>query len=160
MSAGEFCSGLVPLHPTEIRMRASSIAKVLVCLVFVLSAAGRLGAQAAPANETATQFYTRYLAAFQKATKMEQVLPFMSAARVTEYNGMPAEQKGGMLELIKMMAATNVKVTKEAAAGTGATLTVTGVDSMEKKPQYGTVTLVKEAGAWKIAEESWTNVKP
>ena len=85
-------------------MRASSIAKVLVCLVFVVSAAGRLGAQAAPANETATQFYTRYLAAFQKATKMEQVLPFMSATRVKEYNEFSAEQKSGMLEMVKMMA--------------------------------------------------------
>jgi len=160
MSAGEFCATLAPLQPVEIRMRATSIAKVLVCLVFVVSAAGRLGAQAAPANETATQFYTRFLAAFQKATKMEQVLPFMSAARVKEYNEMAAEQKGGMLELVKMMAATNVKVTRETAAGTGATLTVTGVDSMEKKPQYGTVKLVKEGGAWKISEESWTNVKP
>lgn len=141
-------------------MRATSIAKVLVWLVFVASAAQGLVAQTPPANETATQFYTRYLAAFQKATKMEQVLPFMSAARVKEYNEFPAEQKGGMLEMVKMMAPTNVKVTKEAAAGTGATLTATGVDSMEKKPQYGTVKLVKEGGGWKIAEESWTNVKP
>jgi hypothetical protein len=141
-------------------MRATSIAKMLVCLVFLVCAAQGLGAQAAPANETATQFYTRYLAVFEKATKMEQLLPFMSAARVKEYNATPAADRGGMFEIIKMMAPTNVKVTKEAAAGTGATLTATGVDSMEKKPQYGTLKLVKEGGAWKIADESWTNVKP
>jgi len=141
-------------------MRATSIAKMLVCLLFVISAAPVIGAQAPPANETATQFYTRYLAAFQKATKMEQILPFMSAERVTEFNNAPAEMKSGALEMFKMMAATNIKVTKEAATTSGATLTATGIDSMEKKPQYGTVTLVKEKGAWKISKESWTNVKP
>jgi hypothetical protein len=141
-------------------MRPTSIAKICVCLMFVVSAAAALGAQAAPANETATQFYTRYLAAFQKATKIEQLLPFMAADRAAEINKTPAAERADMFEFIKMVAATDVKVTKEVATATGATLTTTGVDSMEKKPQYGTVTLVKEKGAWKISKESSTNVKP
>jgi hypothetical protein len=128
--------------------------------MFVVSAAAAPGAQAPPANETATQFYTRYLAAFQKATKMEQILPFMSAARVKEYNDMPAAQKLDMMDFVKMMMATNIKVAKETATTAGATLTVTGVDSMEKKPQYGTIDLIKEGTAWKLSKESWTNVKP
>jgi hypothetical protein len=141
-------------------MRATSIAKVLVFMACVASAAIVLGAQAPPANETATQFYTRYAAAFQKATKIEQILPLMSASRVAEVNKTPAAERPQMFEFIKMMAATNVKVTKETANPKGATLTVTGVDPMEKKPQYGTVDLVKEGSAWKLANESWTNVKP
>jgi len=144
----------------EMSMRTAAIAKFCVCLMLVVTAAATLGAQAPPANETATQFYTRYLAAFQKATKMEQVLPMMSAAKIAEFNAAPAEMRNGALEMIKMMTASNIKVTKETPNAKGAVLTVTGVDPMEKKPQYGMVTLLKEGGAWKLSEESWTNVAP
>ena len=50
--------------------------------------------------------------------------------------------------------ATNVKVTKETLTPKGATLAVEGLDS-DKKKATGTVTVLKENGAWKIGEENW-----
>jgi hypothetical protein len=49
---------------------------------------------------------------------------------------------------------TGVKVLKETPTATGATLDVEGVGE-DKSKQTGTVTLVKEAGAWKVDKESW-----
>ena len=141
-------------------MRIAPMAKLCVCVLLVLTSMPVLGAQAPPANETGTAFYNRYQAAFAKATKVEQLTPFMTAASVKEMMADSPARRAEGLEMMKMMAMSNVKVTKEVAAGTGATLTVTGVDPMEKKPQYGTVTLIKEAGAWKISKESWTNLAP
>lgn len=140
-------------------MRMAPAARLVLCVMFLFVVCPALQAQRAPANETGTQFYMRYLAAFTKATKFDDILPFMSAERVKEANAMPAEQRADMLEFVKMMAPTNVKITNEKAAGAGATLTATAVDS-DKSPQYGTIDLVKEGGAWKISKESWTNQAP
>jgi hypothetical protein len=60
-----------------------------------------------------------------------------------------------MFEMIKMMGAlTNVKITKETRTATGATLTVTGLDS-DKKNTTGTIDIVQENGKWKLGQESW-----
>jgi hypothetical protein len=66
-----------------------------------------------------------------------------------------------MFEMIKMMSVlTDVKVTKETpAANGGATLVVTALDE-DKKPTYGTITVVREGGAMKIDRESWSNTAP
>lgn len=141
-------------------MRMAPAARLALCVMFLFVVSPELQAQRAPANETGTQFYTRYLAAFAKATKFEEILPFMSADRVKEANAMPADQRADMLGFVKMMAPTNIKITGEKADGTGATLMATGVDGMDKSAQYGTISLVKEGGAWKIAKESWSNQAP
>ncbi len=49
---------------------------------------------------------------------------------------------------------SGVKVLKETATATGATLDVEGVGA-DKAKKTGTITLVKEAGAWKVDKESW-----
>jgi hypothetical protein len=144
----------------EMSMRIARIAKLCLGLVLLASSVTALHAQAskAPANETATAFYQRYLAAFEKATKIEDVLPFMSAEHVKQVNDTPAGQRAEMFGLIKMMTGmnTDVKVTKETATPTGATLTLTGV-GMDKKPIKGTADLVKEGGVWKVDTETWNN---
>ena len=103
-------------------MRITSIGKLCVCLLLVAASVPALRAQApapAPANDTPTQFYTRYLGVFAKATKIEQVLPFMTAARVKEVNTMPADERPKMFEFVKMLTATDVKVTKATTTATG-----------------------------------------
>src|SRR4029079_3275563 len=91
-----------------------------------------LGAQA-PAGQTASQFYMTYRAAFDKATKMDDLLPFMSAEQVKMINGTPAAKRSQGFEIIKMMGTmTGVKVTREEKAGSGAKLTVEGLDSDKK----------------------------
>lgn len=134
-------------------------ALTLFCLsAVILTTAAPAWAQA-PATPTA--FYMQYRKAFDAAKKAEDVYPYMAAARKKQMEDTPAKDRAEMFEMIKMMSViTNVQVTKEApAANGGATLTVTALDS-DKKPTYGTITLVREGGALKVDKEAWSNTKP
>lgn len=61
-----------------------------------------------------------------------------------------------MLPLIIAMQPKDAKIVKGAVDGDTATLKVTGKDEGGGS-QYGTVTMVKEGGAWKLKKESWSN---
>jgi hypothetical protein len=63
----------------------------------------------------------------------------------------PADDRKMMFEMVKEMTAEQgpVKIVKETATANGAELAV------EAKGGSGTVTLVKEGGAWKVDKESW-----
>jgi hypothetical protein len=58
-----------------------------------------------------------------------------------------------MLPLIREMEPKNVKITGGAVDGERATLLVTAAD--EHETSTGTVTMVRERGAWKVADENW-----
>ena len=106
-------------------------------------------------EKTASQFYTEYRAAFDKAKKVEELLPYMSAQRRKQVESTPAAERAKMFEAIKIMGAlSSVKITKEARTGDGATLSVDALDS-DKAKTTGTITLVKEGGAWKVDKESF-----
>jgi hypothetical protein len=123
-----------------------------------LVAAFVLSALPATAQKTATQFYMDYQAAFAKAKTIDEILPFMSKERVAEVKAVPAGERAKMFEFVKMMAGEhkNVKVTKETKTATGYTLDVTATTS-DKTPATGTIDIVTEGGAMKIAKESWKN---
>lgn len=121
-------------------------------VVMLMSAAAPALAQA-----TATDFYTQYRKAFEAAKKIDELLPYMSAARRKQVEETPAAERAEMFELVKMMGQmTDVKVVKETPTANGATLTVTGVDS-DKTVMNGTITIIKEGGAFKLDKESWSN---
>ena len=121
-----------------------------------LIAAFVLSALPATAQKTATQFYMDYQAAFAKAKTIDEILPFMSKERVAEAKSVPAGERAKMFEFVKMMASEhkNVKVAKETKTATGYTLDVTATTS-DKKTATGTIEIVTEGGAMKIAQESW-----
>jgi len=107
-------------------------------------------------SETATQFYQKYLTAFEKAKKIEDILPFMAAENRKQAEQTPKDERDKMFGMIKILSHNNVKVLKEERAPDGKTiLTVEGIDS-DKNKGTGKVTLVKEGNAWKIGEESWS----
>jgi hypothetical protein len=113
----------------------------------------------APAAQTATQFYKTYQAACAKATKVDDLLPFMTADGKKQVEATPAAQRPQMFEMMKMMMSmhTNVTVVKEDHNADGsATLTLSAVDS-DKKKATGKVDLVKEGGGWKVGQESWSS---
>ena len=126
--------------------------------VFRIFALGVALAIAAPslagteqASQTGTEFYQAYRKAFAKAQKIEDILPFMAASRKAEMEKTPADERKMMFGMIKEMTAEqgDVKVLKETATKTGAELAV------QAKDGTGTITLVKEGGAWKLDKESW-----
>jgi hypothetical protein len=128
-----------------------------VSLGLALCAAALVVASLAAQTKTASQFYMDYRVAFDKATKIDDVLPYMSKQRVDQVAATPADERAKMFEMIKMMGTlTEVKVLKEAKSADGATLTVEALDP-DKKKTTGTIKVIKEGGAWKIDGESWSS---
>jgi hypothetical protein len=126
----------------------------VICLPMLLLVTASVFAQAATSP---SDFYLQYRKAFDAAKKIEDVLPFMSADTTKQIQATPPAERGQMFEMIKMMGTlTNVKITKETKTATGATLTVTAIDS-DKTPTIGMIEIVQEGGKWKLGKESWSS---
>ena len=131
-------------------MRTNRIGSVLIVPAFVFTASTMTLAQM---EKTPSQTYMEYHAALQKAKKIDDILPFMTAARRKEAASMPADMKDGMIGMIQEMGIQpGFKIVKEDKTATGATLMLEGVDKSKTKTSV-TVTMVREAGAWKIEKE-------
>ena len=124
------------------------------CLAATMLFAAAPASAQAPA--TASDFYLQYRKAFDAAKKVEDLLPYMSAATRKQIESTPAAERPQMFEMVKMMGAlTSVKIVKETRTPDGgATLTVTGIDP-DKQTTNGTITIVKEGAAFKLGRESW-----
>jgi hypothetical protein len=128
---------------------------MLVCRIFTLGLALAIAVPALASEEqssqSATEFYQAYRKAFAKAQKMEDLLPMMAANRRAQMEKTPADERTMMFGMLKEMTADqgDVKVLKETATANGAELAV------QAKNGVGTVTIVKEGGAWKLDKESW-----
>ena len=85
----------------------------------------------------------------------------MTSAAVKEIEAQTKEMgktpKDGM-EMMKVMAPSDVKLTDLKVDGKKAVLTATG--KQDKETMYGTVNLEEEKGEWKVGKQSWTNTKP
>ncbi len=64
--------------------------------------------------------------------------------------------KDGM-ELLKVMAATDVKFTNLKVDGKKAVLSATG--KQDQEVMYGSIDVQEENGQWKVGRQSWTNKK-
>lgn len=143
-------------------MRPISFRIVLTCLLVVvcICAAPALHAQgqgSAPAAETATEFYKRFHALVPTATSLDQLLPFWNAELIRQVNMQPPADRAQTLGFVQRIEAmtSNVRVLRETATPTGVTLDLEGVDATGKAI-IGTVTVVKEGGAWKLGgQEQW-----
>jgi hypothetical protein len=140
------------MRTARIASGSAALAVVLTCTAFAQ----------APAKQTATQFYVDYRAKFDKATKIEDILPYMSAKNVKQAEAQPKADRDKMFGVIKLLGAiSDLKVTKEEPAPDGGViLTAEGLspslsDPAKKDKQAGKITIVKEGGAWKVGEESW-----
>jgi hypothetical protein len=138
-------------------MRTSTLSRVVTALLLVmLAGAATFAQQPAGGQQTASQYYMAFRAAFDKAKTLDEVLPYMAAKNRAQVEATPAADREKMFGMIKIMnTLTGVKVIKETRnPDGGATLTVEGVDG-DKNKSAGTVDVVKEGGAWKIGQESW-----
>ena len=126
---------------------------VLVLSVLVM-APSPLAAQAT--QKSASAFYLEYRAAFLKAKTPEEVMPYMAARNRQQFEKTPPEARPKMFAMMKaaLDGLANVKVVEEETTEDGVTLSVEAIDANKKK-RTGTVELIKEGGAWKIAKESW-----
>jgi hypothetical protein len=94
--------------------------------------------------------YRGYLAALAAGdeTKLAKCVDAEHAAQMKD----PEFKK--MLKVIQAMEPKNVRIVRGSSDGNKATLEVTGKDGTETS--NGTVELVMEGGAWKLAKESWS----
>jgi hypothetical protein len=127
---------------------------VPTCLLAALFLASPAAPAIAQGDQTASAFYMNYRAAFDKAKTIDELLPFMSAARRKEIESTPAAERAKMFEMVKAFGAmSQVKVGSETKTANGATLAVSAVDSDKAKMQC-TITMLREANSWKIERES------
>jgi hypothetical protein len=134
-------------------MSLTRLAASLVASLMLVS----LVAQPAPAQtETASQFYMRYRAAFDKAKKIEDLTPFLSKKSIDMVNATPAAERPKFFEMMKMVGSlTDVKILKETKTADGAMLAVEALGP-DKQKTNGKVEVVKEGADWKLGNENWS----
>ena len=103
-----------------------------------------------------TAFYLAYRQAFDKATTIDELLPWVAKGRAEQIAKAPDTERREAFAMIKMFDdRTNVTVLKETPSDAGAELQVEGISAEGRGKATGVITLVKEAGAWRIERESW-----
>ncbi len=113
-------------------------------------------AQPAASYTNGSEFYLAYRVAFDKATSIDELLPWVAKGRAEQIAKAPPGERREAFEMIKMFDdRTNVKVVKETPSVGGAELQVEGISAESEGKATGVITLVKEGGAWKIERESW-----
>lgn len=103
-----------------------------------------------PAGGEPGKAYAVYLKNLN-AGDMKAVVGGFCAARAKEASADPDFKK--MFPLLREMQPRNIKVTGGAIDGTHATLLATGKDG--DTVSNGTITMVRENGAWKVEKEDW-----
>jgi hypothetical protein len=114
--------------------------------------------QTPPPAETATQIYLRYRSTVLNAKTVDEITAFWSDGLMDGFNLTREARKPATLETVKRMESrfTDVRVVREEATADGVTLSLDGIGP-DKTPMTGTINLVKENGAWKIAgQEQWS----
>lgn len=94
--------------------------------------------------------YRDYLAAL-KAGDLAKLAKSVDAQHAAQMKSPDFKE---MLKMIQAMEPTNIRITRGAVDGSKATLEVAGKDG--DQTSTGTIDLVMEGGAWKLANESWS----
>jgi len=108
------------------------------------------------ANEkTPTQAYLEYCAAVTKATKLSDILPYLSAAYRGMLESRPKEDHAVWLKNLKEDIMKDIKVTGETISGKTCRLEAIGT-SKRGNTMKGKIILVKEGTSWKLDEQFWS----
>jgi len=99
--------------------------------------------------------YKKYLDAAGKATKPDALFPFVSSEYKSLLQNAPKAEVEKMLKMhIAKDKLSDLKVTSQQADAKKAVLELTAKTG-DGRPAQGKVTMVKEAGAWKLDEDAW-----
>ena len=125
-------------------------------LAFVFSASPHALAQPAASYPTGGDFYLAYRMAFDKATSIDELLPWVAKGRREQIANAPADEKKVGFDMIKMFDdRINITIVNETPTAAGADLQVEGISAETRAKATGAIALVKEEGAWKIERENW-----
>jgi hypothetical protein len=137
----------------NIRLAAAAVAAILLGLSQTASAADASKSPQAAAYQTSL----KAIAAGDFEAYKKSVTKAARAGIEKDMKEMGMDAKKGMA-MLKEMAPSDIKYTAVTVDGKKATLSATG--KMMDEPQYGTIELEEEDGAWKVGHQSWTNKKP
>ena len=105
---------------------------------------------------TPSDVYRTYRKAFDQAKAIEDLKPFMDQATIARVDAAPANERKGFFLMMKAMTEiVDLKVVKETVTGETAVVEATGVNVGMGNDARATVKMVKEAGTWKVQNESW-----
>ncbi|MEO8487847.1 MAG: hypothetical protein ABI585_16090 [Betaproteobacteria bacterium] len=93
--------------------------------------------------------------AVEKATTPEAVLPYLSATYRRVVSRLPKAEREGWLARLKRVPPAQVKLQAQALAGDRVALGAVARDASHVK-WSGRIEMVREGGAWRLADESWT----
>ena len=126
-----------------------------------LSAALFLGLPCtAAAQEDPETVYGKFHRALH-AGNMDELRKYGTAEGMKELDSIPADQRAGVLELIRKLVPPTYTVTSKEPSPDGNRLTIRatamGNSLFGEKPEpvNGTIQMVKMGGAWKVKETSW-----
>ena len=138
-------------------MRAvQTVLRASLVLALVCTACPPASAQPAASYKTGSEFYLAYRVAFDKATSIDELLPWVAKGRREQIAKAPADEKKEGFDMIKMFDdRIDIKVVKETPSAAGVELQVEGISAETKAKATGVIALVKEEGVWKIERENW-----
>ena len=130
--------------------------RVIATVTVLLGLSAGATAQPGAAYKNGSEFYLAYRVAFDKATSIDELLPWVAQGRREQIAKAPADERKEAFAMIKMFDdRTNVTVISETPTASGVELRVEGISAESKAKATGVITLVKESGVWKIERESW-----
>jgi uncharacterized protein (DUF849 family) len=135
--------------------------RALVCLA--LGIAVTLPALAAPPKGIESTPQAKALRANMKAVDagdLEAYKKTMSSESLKQMDAQAREMKKtpkDLMEFVKMMSPTDVKLTDLKVAGKKATISMTGMS--DGQMMKGTADMVEESGQWKVDKQAWSNTK-
>jgi hypothetical protein len=137
-------------------IRVPPVARAAALVALVCAVALPALAQPAASYKNGSEFYLAYRVAFDKATSIDELLPWVAKERREVIAKAPAEERKEGFDMMKMFDdRRGVTVVKETPSATGAELLVEGISAESQAKATGVITLVKEDGAWRIVRESW-----
>jgi len=137
-------------------IRVPPVARAAALVAVVCAVALPAVAQPAASYKNASEFYLAYREAFDKATSIDELLPWVAKERREVIARAPVAERKEGFDMMKMFDdRRSVKVVKETPSAAGAELQVEGVSAESQAKATGVITLLKEDGAWKIVRESW-----
>jgi len=137
-------------------VRVPPVARAAALVALVCAVALPALAQPAASYKNGSEFYLAYRVAFDKATSIDELLPWVAKERREVIAKAPAEERKEGFDMMKMFDdRRSVTVVKETPSATGAELQVEGISAESQAKATGVITLVKEDGAWRIVRESW-----
>lgn len=142
--------------------KSNSLSQFLLLASTLIATCSNTAALAADtvSVQSPKEFYAKYHAAMAAANKIEDLQQYLCKRANKEINETPDPMRPMLFGIMKTLMPGPVKVESEKVDGDKATLNL--VPDYSKAPKAdpnekgtGSVTLIKEDGAWKVDKEKW-----